>query len=190
MGCPCLNKWKIMTNYTNFLLHTPRSPFTTCWFDATLLNPQQTFITNTPKFLQKICYNTWKQQNVYAIGSNSKGHNKVQHQSIINQMHHKMNILQLNTRIQVHQKLKTAYAKMQKCISQYQKHDHKLYTQWWYQEGWDFHTSRLLNNRVIKASLKATTRFVLNLKVTSLKAIKVIHWSFFSLMTICWQFWS
>jgi hypothetical protein len=142
------------------------------------------------KVFAKKCYNTWKQQNVYAIGSHSKGRNKVQHQSIINQMHHKMNILQLNTRVQVHQKLKTAYAKMQKCISQYQKHDHKLYMQWWYQEGWDFHTSRLLNNRVIKASLKATTRFVLNLKVTSLKAIKVIHWSFFSLMTICWKFWS
>jgi hypothetical protein len=71
MGFPCLNKWKIMTNYTNFLLHTPRSPFTTCWFDATLLlNPQQTLITNTPKFLQKICYNTWKQQNSYVVGSN------------------------------------------------------------------------------------------------------------------------
>jgi hypothetical protein len=107
MGFPCLNKWKIMTNYTNFLLHTPRSAFTACWFDATtLLNPQQTLITNTPKFLQKICYNTWKQQNSYVVGSNSKGHNKVQHQSIINQMHQKMKILWYNTRVQVHQNLK------------------------------------------------------------------------------------
>ncbi len=91
MGCPCFNKWKIVTNYTNFLLRTLRLAFTTCWFDATTrLNPQQTLITNTPKFLQNICYNTWKQENLYVVGSNLIGHNKMQHQSIINQMHHKM----------------------------------------------------------------------------------------------------
>ncbi len=52
-----------------------------------------------------------------------------------------------------------------------QKHDHKFYSQWWSQEGWDYHTLRLLNSRSIVASLKTTpklaaTRFVASLKAT------------------------
>jgi hypothetical protein len=37
IGHPCLNKWKIMTNYMNFLLSSTRFPFATCW--ATKAHP-------------------------------------------------------------------------------------------------------------------------------------------------------
>ncbi len=56
-----------------------------------------------------------------------------------------------------------------------QKHVQKFYTQWWFQKEWDYHTSKLLNNKSIIVILKATSifativtpRFASSLKTTT-----------------------
>ncbi len=131
----------------------------------------------------------------------------------------------LETYDHIHQNAKVHFIMLQ-------RHVQKIYTQWWFQEGWDYHTSRLLNKKLIivilkatsifatmvaprfaptwfvsnlkattplgcviklKAqrfvtSLKATMEFAKNLKVTNLKVMATIHWNFFSLMHVHWQF--
>ncbi len=73
----------------------------------------------------------------------------MQHQNIA--IEHKSSCT-LETYDYIHQNVKVHFIMLQRCV-------HKFYTQWWFQEGWDYHTLRLLNNKSIIVILKATLIF-------------------------------